>query len=351
MYLHIHSLDKFTEPYIQFINSSYDINQHQFVILLKKKDRRYGNQYPNVLYVSNFSEFIKLILKMNISERIYFHGLTGMKKVMLLFFQPWILAKSNWILWGADLYSYRKPKKNIKQKIHEFARKYVIRNINEILPIVEGDYHLAKKWYRTKAKYRYNAIYVTNLSAINNGNFTEVYENTNEFRFLIGNSADPSNNHKDILFKLSKFKDENIKLYVPLSYGGGSGYIEEITKLGYQLFGEKFIPLTKFMKNTEYIRLLSTMNVGIFNNDRQQAMGNIYLLFYLGKKVFIRNDTTMWNELEQHYYLRSVEEIENESLEFICSLRESERKHNMEEASLRYDIHKVKAHWQKIFSN
>ena len=36
---------------------------------------------------------------------------------------------------------------------------------------------------------------------------------------LIGNSATETNNHIEVLDLLSKFKNEDIKIYVPLSYG------------------------------------------------------------------------------------------------------------------------------------
>ena len=38
-----------------------------------------------------------------------------------------------------------------------------------------------------------------------------------------------------------------------------------------------------------------SIEIAIFNNDRQQAMGNITALLGMKSKVFIRDDTSMWS--------------------------------------------------------
>ncbi|MDE6435191.1 MAG: TDP-N-acetylfucosamine:lipid II N-acetylfucosaminyltransferase, partial [Lachnospiraceae bacterium] len=55
-----------------------------------------------------------------------------------------------------------------------------------------------------------------------------------------------------------------------------------------------FVALTEFMEKDKYIELLATCDVAILNNNRQQALGNIWILINLGKKIFIRDDTPMW---------------------------------------------------------
>lgn len=50
------------------------------------------------------------------------------------------------------------------------------------------------------------------------------------------------------------------------------------------------------MNPEEYCSFLSEMDVAVFNNNRQQGMANIALLANLGTKVFIRNDTSMWDQ-------------------------------------------------------
>ena len=51
------------------------------------------------------------------------------------------------------------------------------------------------------------------------------------------------------------------------------------------------------MSINDYSRMLNDIDIAIYNNNRQQATGNIEILGYLGKKIFVRSDTTTW----QHY--------------------------------------------------
>ena len=41
------------------------------------------------------------------------------------------------------------------------------------------------------------------------------------------------------------------------------------------------------MPYSSYISFLGSIDIGIFNNNRQQGMGNITNLLYLGKKVYL----------------------------------------------------------------
>ena len=42
---------------------------------------------------------------------------------------------------------------------------------------------------------------------------------------------------------------------------------------------------------------LGRIDIAIFNHRRQQGMGNIITLLGLGKKVYVRTDTTTWDAL------------------------------------------------------
>jgi dTDP-N-acetylfucosamine:lipid II N-acetylfucosaminyltransferase len=348
--LHIQNTDKFIEPYINFINKHFNPDFHLFAVITSNKSDRFNSKHENIHYIyKKLSRLLMLLKYMYKSERIFLHGLFNIKIVLILFLQPWLLKKCSWIVWGGDLYKYRRPNVTLKQKGLEFVRRFVIKNMHELLPIVEGDFKLAQQWYKTKAVYRHNAIYVTNLETINRLNPNNCQEKHGEIRLLVGNSATPSNNHEEIFEKLSKFKYKDIRLFVPLSYGD-EVYADKVISKGKQIFGEKFIPLTKFMDKVDYISLLNSMDAGIFNNNRQQAMGNIYLLLYLGKKVILKDDTSMWEELDNKYYISSIRDIDYGDFKFLYELDKKKRDHNIEEASSRYDAEKVKAIWKKIFN-
>ena len=109
----------------------------------------------------------------------------------------------------------------------------------------------------------------------------------------LGNSADPTNNHIDVLKQLTKYKEENIQIFAPISYGNKE-YAKEVILYGNDIFGDKFIPLTDFMPFEKYLEFLGTIDIAIFAHKRQQAMGNIISLLGMGKKVYMRSDITPW---------------------------------------------------------
>ena len=124
--------------------------------------------------------------------------------------------------------------------------------------------------------------------------------NCNQLILLVGNSADPSNNHIDMFDKiLATGAVEQIKkIYCPLSYGDHK-YGERVERYGHEVFGNMFIPLKDFMPLDEYNAILESVNVAIFNHDRQQAMGNTINLLGMGKKVFIKSGTSTWDLLNR----------------------------------------------------
>lgn len=116
----------------------------------------------------------------------------------------------------------------------------------------------------------------------------------------IGNSATETNNHFEIIDFLKKFQSENIKIFAPLAYGE-SVYADKVINYGKEVFNDKFIGITEFMDFKKFVLFMSRMDIIIFNNERQQAMGNLWLAMYLKKKIFIREESTLWGYFENDY--------------------------------------------------
>ncbi|KIO70373.1 TDP-N-acetylfucosamine:lipid II N-acetylfucosaminyltransferase [Caldibacillus thermoamylovorans] len=315
--LHILSIDKFSEPYINFINKHFNPGEHQFALISSKLNTEFRSKYKNIkrFYNKPFS-FLLLIKYMNKSEHIMIHSLFNPKILLLLFFQPWLLKKSYWIVWGGDLYAYMKPRKTIRAKMKELLRTFVIKRFGHIVALVKGDYDLAKKWYSVTGKYHHGA-YINPISK----KYLDSLPKKNECEkgslvIQIGNSADPANNHLEVLKKLKRFREENITIYSPLSYAGDESYIKVIIEEGKKIFGDKFIPLTEFLPPEEYSAYLNNIDVAIFNNDRQQALGNIYALLYLNKKVYIRSDTSMWSHFKEKFDIEMNDFLAIDNLDF-----------------------------------
>ena len=342
-YLHIYTYVLFIEPYVDFINKNFDSKEHLFLILTNTGK---VNQRENVKKISrNFKSLLLLIREMYKCEKIFLHGLVHHQLVIILFFQPWLLRKCDWVVFGVDLYEYKFRKKSFKSNLYEAARRFVIKNMNGLIAFIKGDYELAQKWYGVKGKYYYSFLYPNVIYK----EFDLSKRNKDEKKtyIQIGNAADPALNHLEVFQKLKKDKDKAIEIICPLAYGHDD-YRQKVIQEGTKIFGNKFNPITKLLSLEKYSELLAKVDIAIFNFKGQQAGYNILILIGLGKKVYIRNDVTFWQlcsdfGLKVYSYNdldRLFEKIPNDI-----------KLNNIDIIKNHFTEKKLKEDWEKIFQN
>lgn len=343
--LHIIPNEKFTESFITFINKNFNHKQHTFVT--------YGNNKTyTVKKRDNVNELTKSIKSINFlikslyeSEKIIIHGLFNLYIVLMLFLQPWLLKKSYWVIWGGDLYYHVMRVKTIKSNIYEYLRKNIIKKMVGLITHIKGDYDLVIDWYGARGKYYYSFMYPSNLFK----NYDNIsFAKCNDILVIqIGNSADTSNNHIEVLDGLRRFKDKNIKIVCPLSYGDLE-YSSSVIELGKSIYGNKFIPITEFLPFEKYIELLGNIDIAIFNHKRQQAMGNITTLLGLGKKVYIREEITTWQFcLDNNLKVYSANSDFDDLFE---EIDEGIKQKNIENVKIQFSEEKLIEDLRKIFN-
>jgi len=342
--------EKFNKDYIDFINNEFDLEDHKFLFLGgHKSDVRPIPEYSNVEVGLEYGmdrtiNWYTLLLKNSYkAEKIYLHGFTNSKVIKFLFYNPLLLKKCNWVIWGGDLYSYEYPKETLKKRWKEFMKTFCIKRFGGLVTYLKGDYELAKKWYGAKGEYLECIMYPSNL--YKNLNVIEVDKDKRKTYIQVGNSADQSNNHKEAIDKLVKYKDENVEIICPLSYGNEK-YAEEIEKYGKKRFGSKFLALRNFLPFDEYLNVLGKIDIAIFNHKRQQAMGNIITLLGLGKRVYIRDDISTW-ELFKSISINIKSSNGEISLDL---LNEIEEENNTSIIKERFSEKKLKEEWGRIFN-
>ena len=187
-------------------------------------------------------------------------------------------------------------------------------------------------------------MYLSNVVAPRRSEYIRIKETSSTpINILVGNSADPSNNHFEVLDKLTKFQNEEIQVFVPLSYGNPE-HAEVVIEYGSSLFGNKFVAITKFMKMDEYRKFLASIDIAIFNHKRQQAMGNTITLLSLGKTVFMRPEVSQAQLFkEKGIKVFSVEQIT------LDRLLPEERTENMATTVANFSFDILKKQWSKIF--
>jgi glycosyltransferase involved in cell wall biosynthesis len=313
--LHLIIDSPYCKSLMAFINNKFEMNHHLFLIITNdKKGLKYINadEFTNLKILSydeNKQEIAKLITS---CQKLFIHFLTDFFCQLII--ENNISGKIYWLLWGGDLYNYINfnlfdeytseflNKIGFKHQNYPInvTRRKAIRNVDYVLTWIKEDYELLKSEFTTNAQYK-EFIYPQILNLISNKkhqgkSLKYNLKNNYKYVFMLGNSGDPSNNHLDVLYFLKRFEQESFCVIAPLSYGNPI-YINYLIKKGKDLLGDKFIPITEFMKEDEYIQLLSQVDVAFMNHNRQQATGNILLLLKLGKKVFMKNSSSIFSTL------------------------------------------------------
>lgn len=322
-FLHIASCDNFIPPFIQLVSANFSNDQHEFLLtggmaettLIKSQNVHLADATPK----GKIRHYLSCLVKMHQADKVILHGLFNFKIVCMLFFMPWLLKKCYWIMWGGDLYVYKLGLRNWKWKIKELFRRPVIKNMGNLVTYIEGDADLARQWYGAKGEYQECLMYLSNVY--------KEYELPNKegstINIQVGNSADPSNNHFEVFEKLIPYKDDDILIHVPLSYGD-KVYGKKVSAKGVELFGDKFKAITEVMPFNQYLEFLGGIDIAVFNHKRQQAMGNTITLLGLGKTVYIRDETTQWSFFKnKKIILNNIETLE------INTISEYQKKSNI----------------------
>lgn len=294
--LHIFNDPKFSTGYFEFlIRHNVNLSDHS-LFHYRCKVTTCDDYGMNAVFSPHFFSVIPnliLLKKLFQAKKIIIHSLAAPYLLFYLLIFPTLAHKSYWAIWGKDLYFYKNLEHpRLHHKIYEIFRKKVIKVIPNIISISRRDVELARKWYDSTAKMHHCFGYPSNCYK----EITDLKENDSSVVILIGNSADPSNNHLEAFSLISKYRDEDIKIIAPLSYGDNK-YAKKIIKEGKSLFGDKFVAIEKLLPLVDYLNLLTKVDIGIFLHNRQQAMGAIIALLGMKKKVYMRSNITTWGTL------------------------------------------------------
>lgn len=333
MNLHILPDNIYAMKFIEFVLKHFSNQNHIFLILTSFEKAKYIEIIEDstilVLHIESLKQKIKYLndIKLNefvsMAKNIYIHSLNSFSAFIVFRY-----AKPDqaliWIPWGFDIYEYipnlelfdedtkiiaktslpkdSKVLKNIKDKMFlRYIRAKVIARIIFIAIDFKPEFDLIKENFYSKAEYKSfhypNPINFISLDKAQINKFqpnTDTNLNSKKPKMIqVGNSGDPNNNHISVFKLLVGIKQQNFSILCPLSYGEPD-YIRRIVEIGKNYFGNRFIPILKFLPPEEYLNLINQVDVAIFNHYRQQGKGNIVPLIYLGKKIYIREKVTTY---------------------------------------------------------
>ncbi|WP_394153246.1 TDP-N-acetylfucosamine:lipid II N-acetylfucosaminyltransferase [Vibrio maritimus] len=343
--LHVAYLDKFIPGFITLMRAHCPDGQYYFTYGVMNdypyeegKDSTHIERSTGALSTMR-ERYIPLLSKMYKAEKIVLHGLFDFNLIALLFFNPLLLKKVHWIIWGGDLYNFVSPDDSLVGKIKFYIRRKSIENFGFLLTYLDKDIELVREIYGAKGTHLECLMYTSNV--YKQLEITKGIES--QINIQVGNSSDPSNNHISALNIIEPFIDNNVTVHIPLSYGD-DGYSKQVAEYVAANHPERVECLHDFMAMDEYLSFLGGIDIAIFNHDRQQAMGNIITLLGLGKTVYLRPGTAQWELFSnQGIVVRSIESFD------MALLTDDERDSNMALIKSLYSMEKLISQYKQLF--
>ena len=341
--LHVlnHNSPIFNKQLIELVNFNLNEEADNYFITFDEKMTNESN-CNNICFFHDLARHIKENYKQY--DYIFIHAMNFSIKDLFKFNKK-CLKKFIWCVWGHDL--YRNNTKSLKYKI----RSYLLKDIYGVGIGLGYDAIEVRRFIGYNPKifflpYGYEKELIKNW-----GN---LYKNKNEHdgvNILLGHSGYEFLNHIKNLDRLKKYSSKKIRVFIVLSYGNNE-YIKEVEDFVRDKCNDlNIVIIKKMMSENEYMNFLSQMDIAIFDFNHQAALGNIWKLMFLGKKIYLSKEgilkkafdlegieTFSTNDIGRIDYNRFIEEIDNNSKEY-----------NYYYAKKYMDDIKIVEYWKKIY--
>ena len=310
--------DKFLDSIISFYETWFNNGEHEICCFSNENGFLLKADYSIKIYSFSYDELSKrrFYAFLKKYDYIVLHSAFLDVKSKLLFLANQLLKKTIWIEWGYDLYDCNSndKKKNISYLIDYYFKSHV----STAICIFEPDIMYFKKVYhRSKSEIFYAPYTGPNIpkefNFYSEASSLESTNKKNETVYIqIGHQATKQINHINVLKMLSKYKDENIKIVLPLSYGDKDNAIT-VSKAAIECFGtEKTIILSEMLTKDDYFELTKRIDIAIFDTDRQIGLANINRFIFRNTKLFLTRGSVMYDYfLTRGVPVLAVQDIEN----------------------------------------
>ncbi|MCR5247154.1 MAG: TDP-N-acetylfucosamine:lipid II N-acetylfucosaminyltransferase [Paludibacteraceae bacterium] len=345
MILHIILDEKFTDDFITYINEQFDINKHHFAILASQEPMRYcesSTKYSNVSVLhKSIREMVQLIYMCIKAEKIVLHSLLIRYIPFVIGFK--LFARKLYVaLWGGEIYNY-----SVCSRFQNYIKHRILSRAKGITCELKEDYEFAKIIYKMNTKYFPCMMYLSNIVDDEDSRIYETKKINEPPVVMIGNSADPRNNHYEIIDSLVKNKIV-ANYIIPLSYGDRV-YAQDVAKYANDHLKGNIRILFDFMPLDRYLELLKTVDVVVYAHKRQQALGNTFHMIAYGTKVYIDSSTTTFAWMKRNgIIVFSSDHIDGNLSQ---PLTKDEMKRNSEIVSFLTSRKILKNDWAKIFED
>ena len=217
---------------------------------------------------------------------------------LVLFMMPKLWKRSVLTTWGAEIEVFERHSEatDFYERSMYLVERIILPRLRAICTLTEGEYKIIQSVFPNCDNY-FRAI--TSSTPIN-GNYTPkspIRENHRHIKVLLNQSANYAGRHLEALDWLSKFRESDMSITCPLSYGP-KDEASKIIQYGKYIFGDRFQAFTELLPYNGYRRLLDDIDILVFNHLTQNGLGNLYIFLSKGKVVYIRNEATTFEMLK-----------------------------------------------------
>ncbi len=355
--LHVANYSVRMRGYINRVNNNFDRHDHIFYIVGTSHGKGDTIRAENVIfemdYPDNWREILQRLLMEN--DRIILHSMDSKNTIKQKIYIKMLKEGKQfvWAIWGHDVYdaywrahkiSVKHPVNYLKTQYQEYLRKKIIAKVAYIMAI-PGDYEAVKRWYKTQAEY----IFFNQIS-YGEESILELPSNHNKvLKVVVGHDAYPHCRHKETLEILKQYDDGKMEVYCPLPYSGDEpALVHDVIEYGHYLFCDRFNAFTEQVCYDDYCRFVNSMDVALYNHNRQMAEGNVLMFLYYGKKVFVSDENCIGDFFKQlGAEIYSMKDLNVESLNM--PLTDKARAHNKKLIEYNLSDEAFSKTWEEAF--
>jgi dTDP-N-acetylfucosamine:lipid II N-acetylfucosaminyltransferase len=362
-----------------YVNQTYEraikISPHDIFIDITDKRPKFTHEKVHY-FTSDCVAFFNYIENIDNISVVYFHYYNYLSSYILK-----KIKKKNpkikfvWVFWSADFYNLKEfvpelylsysqkylPSKAlsalfrdklsvIKRKIFKqphYSRTAFIKSIHKIdyiAGLLNKDFENIVNYTKSKpgrivfAYLPYSELLEEHaLSLTATGN-----------KIMVNHSGDPTLNHYEIITLLSEKGVDNTILMM-LSYGNPE-YINDISTEAKALFPDNLEIITEFIEPSQYPYKLMEVGYAIFNSKIQQGVGNIILLLWLGIKVYLRKENSVYVDFKSWGLLIYSVQDDLPAETFSERMSEAEIRHNREVLQEHLSSEVVEGYYRNLLS-
>lgn len=262
--------------------------------------------------------------------------------IEMLFLYPRSIIKKTYLHFWDNAFAISPPLpgasffRAMRRKLFHWLRKRLFESCGGLIFLIEKEYDSYFSYWQIAKKHWVAAMPddPSKTSGLTFGSVDfkrcSVLERTADNRLGVQVDHSAHNRYHEEAFEMIK-KFDNIRVICPLTYGP-TEYRDHIIKVGRSLFGDSFYPMVDHVPLEEYAQSIAkNVDVFVLLSREQQGMGNISLMLGLGKKVYMRPGTSMWDHFTgKGYILFSSEGLKTESYEEFSHIDPDVKKHNIE---------------------